>query len=188
MSHIQLAAMVLFVSFGLSAHADKDTCKLPKNVREIMMCDTADMEKLVRSSINMKEKSDNIFYDNAATVLAEKALSHPRLTERDAAIKELKNKFDQEYYVDVVKRAAEKLLVKVNSPNIAEQATAMVALTNLVIEVRVLKNDELKATLQKIADADLQISEGVNKYAKQPLLGADLISPSKQAKAALATL
>jgi hypothetical protein len=178
------------VSLAILSHgpiATVNPCAAPTDVREILLCDTPAMEKLVRNTINMKETNDEKFYNSAADAYI-LALSHPRFTERDAAIKELKGKIEQEYYVVIIKRATEKLLTKVHASTIAAQATAMVALTNLVVEARALKREELKETLQKIADADLQISDDLNKWVRQPLLGEDLISPSQQAKKALAAL
>ncbi len=156
------------------------------NIREIVTYDAEAMEKMVNRAINSHETDDNAFYSDAADVLATIVLVHPRFAEREAGLSRLKSKMDQEEFYEVMRRAATKLQVTLKDAEASpsDQASALVALTNWVVEARHLPEDQVQPTLEVIAKSDFQISDAARDFGREPL--EHLISPSEEAKAALA--
>lgn len=207
------ALVAAIPNVGHSQVSRKTACKetdkkgIQPTLRVIMTFDSEQMENLVSHCLNQPEiqkASDEEFYTEAAHILADIALLHPRFSEREAALSRIKNKMDQDEYYGVMKKAADRLLAKLKpsgvssnsgdetdadqSPSLnldpAEQASALVALTNWVVEAKNLPQDEMGATLQKIATADIEISDDARAYGREPL--KTLVSPSDEAKVALA--
>lgn len=170
-----------------TAKRANDNGVMRHKLRDLVEYDTSRMTKLVNKELNMKENNDEAFLNNASDVLSQTVMVQPNFTEREAAIRELKGKLDQEDYLEVMRRAANNLLsIATTSPAPSDQAGALVALRNLVVEAKGMKRPELKATLQKIAAANLQISEAAKKYAGEPM--ESLTSPSIEAASALQSL
>ncbi len=179
---------VVFMALSLTTVSAVSAQRL--GLREIMTLDSEQMERLVNKQLSVNEKEDEIFYSQAAQVLAHTALLHPRFSEREAAISRIKSKMDQDEYYIVVRRAAEILLSEIESSQKGEtidgrlQAAALVALTHWVIEARNLPQEEVGAELQKIASAEIEISDEAIAYGREPV--KELNSPSEEAKVALA--
>jgi transposase-like protein len=71
----------------------------------------------------------------------------------------------------------------VKSETPATQATAVVALTNLIKEARTNKSDDYSDIIQKVAKAEIEISEEAQNYARYPI--AKLVSPSDEAQSTI---
>ena len=134
----------------------------------------------------MKEKDETAFLRDAEMVLTQTVLVQPHFPERQVALRELKSKLDQEDYLVILEQAADNLLYLAKSTNPSDQAGAIVALNNLIIEGDTLHRPELRPTLQKIADTTIHISKEAKHYAEEPM--AKLNSPSAMAQLALAPL
>lgn len=164
-----------------------DGTMMRHTLRQVAEYDSYRMERLVDREINLKEDDNESYLNQVAITLGQTVFIQPHFTERETALKVLKGKIDQEDYVVVVEKAANDLLsIAKTSPSASDQAGAMVALTNLVTEVRSMKRPELKDILQKIANANLTISEAAQKYASDPM--ERLVSPSSEAQVALKSL
>jgi hypothetical protein len=160
---------------------------LRHTLRQIVEYDVTKMLYLVNHEINMKESDEEIFLNQAASVLSGTVMIQPHFTERETAIHELKGKLDQEDYIVVLSRAADQLIqIYQTSPYASDQAGALVALTNLVVEMKSSHRPELKSTMQKIASADLKVKDEARKYARESM--DRLVSPSTEAQTALQTM
>lgn len=177
-----LSALIMLTNFELAFAANTI---MRHNIREIMSYDAEDMEKLVNKEINHKEQDDDVFQTQAAQVLTQTVLVHPRFTEREAALARLRGKMQQEEFLEVMRRGADMLVALLEDKNAspADQASGLVALTNLVIEAREMKRENFKSMLEKISKAEIEISEEARIWGREPL--KNLISPSAEAKAAL---
>ncbi|MBK9294263.1 MAG: hypothetical protein IPM57_07440 [Oligoflexia bacterium] len=155
------------------------------NIREIMTLDVEDMERLVNKEINSKEKNDDVFFNQSAQVLTQTVLVHPRFSERQAALARLKSKMLNEEFVEVMRRSFDMLLSLLEDKSVApsDEASALVALTNLVIEARQMTKEDFKPQLEKVVKADIEISDEARNFGREPL--KNLISPSLEAKASL---
>lgn len=163
------------------------TSMMRHTLRQLAEYDAYKMGRLVNREINIKDDDDDSYLNQVAITLGQTVFIQPHFTEREVALRELKGKIDQEDYMVVLKMAADNLLQIVEtSSSASDQAGGMVALTNLVTEVRALKRPELRPILQKIADANLKISEDAQKYAADPM--EQLVSPSAEAVNALKAL
>lgn len=177
-----IVLVLLTLIYELSYAGPKQPGTMPHDIRFMIYQNVDDMEKLVRKEINTKEKDDEKFLNQAAKVLAQTVLVHPGFTEREAGIGRLKSFMPQEDYADVVSRSADQLIRLVKSSQACDQATSLVALGNLVVEARNLK-EEGKAVLKKIADSKIEVSQEAREYGREPL--KNFISPSEQASIAL---
>jgi hypothetical protein len=183
MSRSSVLAIFGVAFFAVRAIASIDINTVRHTLKEVATYDEVKMVKLVQKEINLKEEDDNAYLENVATVLAETVLIQPDYGAREAGLKELRGKLEPEEFPLVVEIAASRLLAKAQSPDPAVQATVFVALTNLVTEARAAKKADYKATLQKIADANLVVSDEARNYARYPI--RKIISPSVEAKAVL---
>lgn len=154
-------------------------------LREIVEYDVSKMFRLLHKELDLKESDEEAFYNQAAAVLGQTVMLQTHYTERDAATREFKSRIDNEDYIVIVDRAADQLIhISQSSPFASDQVGAVVALTNLVLEIKSSKRPELKSTLQKIANAKLNVSTEAKKYARDSM--EKLPSPVAEAKNALA--
>jgi len=169
-----------------SSFADEPTTPTMRHsLRDLVRFDSNKMMKLVDAEMNMRETDEDAFLRDATMVLTQTVLVQPSFTEREVALRELKAKLDPEDYIFILQKASDNLISLIkNSPAPSDQATALVGLKNLVIEAKTLNREELKATIQKIADAHIQVSKAAQRYADEPML--QLVSPSSEAELALA--
>jgi hypothetical protein len=153
------------------------------SLREMVRYDSYNMSRLVDKEINMKEKDEDAFLKDATMVLTQTVLVQPHYVEREVALRELKGKLDQEDYIVILGQAADNLIFLARSANASDQAGAIVGLNNLVMESNMLHRPELRPTLQKIAEANIQVSTEAKKYAEEPM--ERLMSPSTSAQLVL---
>lgn len=181
-----VSIIVAFSTKNAALAAMVNHSNLRHNIREIVTFDSERMEKMVNEAINSKENDDEAFFSQAADALSDTVLVHPRFTEREAGLGRLKSKMDQEEYFEVMRRSASKLvkILKDDNSSPADQATALMALTNWVIEARHLPEEEMKATLEKVASAQIEISDEAREFGREPL--ERMVSPSEEAQLALA--
>jgi len=149
------------------------------SLREMVHYDSYNMSRLVNKEINMKEQDDDAFLRGATMVLTQTVLIQPHYVERQVALRELKSKLDQEDYIVILQQAADNLIFLAKSENPSDQAGAIVGLNNLIQESNTLHRTELTSTIQKIADANIQVSSEAKKYAAEPM--ERLTSPSTSA-------
>jgi hypothetical protein len=169
-----------------SSFADESTAPTMRHsLRELVHYDSYTMTRLVDKELNMRETDEDAFLRDATMVLTQTVIVQPHFPERQAALRELKAKLDQEDYIYILQKASDNLVYLIkNSPAPSDQATALVGLKNLVLEAKTLNREELKPSLQKIADAHIQVSQAAQQYADEPMM--QLVSPSSEAELALA--
>ena len=164
-----------------------DSNMMRHSLRQIVEYDNYKMSRLVDREIDLKTADNDVFLGQVAVTLGQTVMLQPHFTERETALRELKGKIDQDDYVLVIERAANDLLMIIRSSQTpSDQAGATVALTNLVTEIKSLKRSELREVLQKIADANISVSDQARHYAQDPM--EKIVSPSDEAQSALKTL
>ncbi len=189
MSQFQYFILFSVALFGFRIFADADTLDNPlmrHPLREVVAQNSIDPRstvRLVQTELNANEPDQDVFLSNAADVMAQTILVQPRLTPRTAAILELKNKLQPGELIPVIEQASKQLLALARSSNSVDQATSLVALTNLVVEFRDLKKVGVSDILQTIADANLKVSDEARKYGQVAMV--TVVSPSREARAAL---
>ncbi len=183
-----LAALACTTSQSMQDNGFTDEPTAPTmrhSLKELVHLDSYKMTRLVNKEMNMQEGNEETFLREATMVLTQTVLVQPQYPEREAAIHELKGKLDQEDYIYILQKAADDFIYLIrNNPAPSDQATALVGLKNLVLEASSLNRTDLKPTIQKIADAHIEVSQAAQKYADEPMM--QLTSPSTQATLALA--
>ena len=166
--------------------------KIRHTIREVAEYDIPKMISLMNKEFNSKTTNEEKYFRQAVAVYGQTILIQPHFDEREATIREFKSKIEQSEYLDVIPKAAEDLISFTQSDNPSDQASALLALTNLVVEVRSIYAHEkeaqpdLKALLYRIRDAKLKVSDNAKRYAHEQV--SELVSPSDEAGSALNTL
>ncbi|MCC6276790.1 MAG: hypothetical protein IT289_02615 [Oligoflexia bacterium] len=177
---MSLRALILIcLGFGPSLA----TAATSQDFKTVMMLDALEMERFVAAQmLAVSKNSDDQAFAAKACEMAEMAFSHPKFTEREAGLREIRSRVGDEYPT-ILRRAAQELLAQAKSETPSEQATALVALTNLVIEARANQTDDYSDVMKMVAEANLEVSEEAQDFARYPL--KKLISPSLEAKRSL---
>jgi Pyruvate/2-oxoacid:ferredoxin oxidoreductase gamma subunit len=170
----------------LSSHMIRHT------LREEAELDTPKLISLMNREFATDSNNDQVYFRRASVVLGQTVLVQPSFAERQNSIKEFKSKFEQSEFLDLLPQTAEQLISITESNNAADQASALFALTNLVVEIRAVYKGEkefkedLHALLIRVRDANLKVSEKARRYAHEQI--ANLVSPSDEARAVLKIL
>jgi len=161
-------------------------------IRELAEYDNIKMISLMNKEFNSNISDDKKYLIQAVTVFGQTILVQPHFTEREATVREFKSKIEQNEYLDLIPQTAEQLISISESENPADQASAIFALTNLVVEIRsIYKSErefqpELKALLFRIRDSHIKVKDSAQRYAHEQV--SELVSPSEEANLTLKTL
>jgi hypothetical protein len=190
-------ASALIVSGGcttapVASERDSSDHVIRHTLREVAEYDSPKMISIVNKEFAPGSNGEQYFFNRASIILGQTVLVQPHFTEREASIREFKSKFEQSEFLGLLPQTADELISLSLSSNPADQASALYALTNLVIEVRSaykLEKDfreELHNLLVHLRDAKLHVSDQAKRYAHEQI--ADLVSPSDEAAEALKML
>lgn len=181
----KILGILVIVSMAQASIAEKPL--LRHSLRDLIHYDKLTMIRLVNKEINMKEENDERFLNNVADVLGQTVMLQPEFGAREASLRQLRGKLDNEEYIEVVERATNRLIgVAALVSSGADQASLFVALTNLIVEIKSLKREELKTSLEKIANAKLELNKEGKRYSMETL--KRITSPSEDAKVVLSSL
>jgi hypothetical protein len=158
--------------------------KAPLLLKRFTLMDLPELVRMIDKSVNTNENDDNTYYNQLAETVAFMILPHPVFSVRQAALARVGSKLNENSeWEEIYSRAAKKLITAfTNAEDGARKATAIVALTNLVTEIKPQRSN-YKDVLSEIRDARIEVSKDASDYANDPV--HKLISPSSEAELTL---